>query len=93
MKVLNFLCPSNTVVLICFQKKKKQQKIASFSLAEARMASDSNFTQQALETVETATFKLRTDTDNVAGVLLPVFKVGTFLVFVSCCFADLFDLK
>jgi hypothetical protein len=39
------------------------------------MASDSNFTQQALETVETATFKLRTDTDNVAGVLLPVFKV------------------
>ncbi len=39
------------------------------------MASDSNFTQQALETVETASFKLRTDTDNVAGVLLPVFKI------------------
>jgi V-type H+-transporting ATPase subunit D len=50
-------------------------KVASFSLAEARMASDNNFTQQALETVETATFKLRTDTDNVAGVHLPVFKI------------------
>jgi V-type H+-transporting ATPase subunit D len=50
-------------------------QVASFSLAEARMASDNNFTQQALETVETASFKLRTDTDNVAGVLLPVFKI------------------
>ena len=50
-------------------------KVASFSLAEARMASDVNFTQQALETVEVAAFKLRTDTDNVAGVLLPVFKI------------------
>lgn len=50
-------------------------RAASFSLAEARMHSDNNFTQQALETVESASFKLRTDTDNVAGVLLPVFKV------------------
>lgn len=50
-------------------------KVASFSLAEARMASDSNFTQQALETVETSSLKLRTDTENVAGVLLPVFKM------------------
>ena len=50
-------------------------KVASFSLAEARMASDGIFTQQALETVETASFKLRTDTDNVAGVLLPIFKI------------------
>ena len=49
--------------------------MASFSLAEARMATDSNFAQQALETVESASFKLRSDTDNVAGVLLPVFKV------------------
>lgn len=31
--------------------------------------------QQALETVETSSFKLRTDTENVAGVLLPIFKV------------------
>ncbi len=67
-------------------------KVASFSLAEARMASDSNFTQQALETVESSSFKvalhfvrgscsepeqqqLRTDTENVAGVFLPIFKI------------------
>ena len=59
--------------LLC--KMGGNMKVASFSLAEARMASDGNFTQQALETVETASFKLRTDTDNVAGVLLPIFKI------------------
>ena len=49
-------------------------KAASFSLARARMVSETDFSRQALESVEDASFKLRMATDNVAGVFLPVFK-------------------
>ena len=49
-------------------------KKASFSLAEARMSFGREFSSQVFESVDQANYKLRTDTDNVAGVKLPVFK-------------------
>jgi len=49
-------------------------KKASFSLAEARMAFGREFSSQVYESVDEASYKLRTDKDNVAGVLLPIFK-------------------
>jgi len=49
-------------------------KKASFSLAEARMSFGRDFSSQVFESVDQASYKLRTDRDNVAGVMLPTFK-------------------
>jgi len=52
-----------------------QMKTASFSLAKARWsAHPSDITSTVLESVSTASFKLKLRNDNVAGVQLPVFE-------------------
>ena len=62
-------------ILDAKQSMGDQMRKASFSLASARMTFGRDFSQEVREAVDTATFKLRMDTDNVAGVLLPTFKV------------------
>jgi len=50
-------------------------KAASFSLAKARWsAHPSDITSTVLESVSTASFKLKLRNDNIAGVQLPVFE-------------------
>lgn len=51
-----------------------QMREASFSLATAKYSAGDIISQTVLQNVTTATFKLRMDSDNVAGVHLPVFK-------------------
>jgi len=52
-----------------------QMKTASFSLAKARWsAHPSDITSTVLESVSTASFKLKLRNDNIAGVQLPVFE-------------------
>jgi len=48
-------------------------KSASFSLAKAKWAAQSDVTTTVLENVSTASFKLKLGNDNVAGVQLPNF--------------------
>eukprot|EP01092_Planopodium_desertum_P016495 TRINITY_DN92218_c0_g1_i3.p1 TRINITY_DN92218_c0_g1~~TRINITY_DN92218_c0_g1_i3.p1 ORF type:complete len:281 (-),score=16.88 TRINITY_DN92218_c0_g1_i3:60-851(-) len=59
------------------EKMGDDMKMGSFSLSRAKFAYGREFSHQLLEAVDQATFKLRTQTDNVAGVHLPVFKVET----------------
>ena len=56
------------------EKMGSTMKKASFSLAEARMSFGRDFSSQVFESVDEASYKLRTDKDNVAGVMLPTFK-------------------
>jgi len=51
-----------------------QMKEASFSLATAKYSAGDTISQTVLQNVSQATLKLRMDSDNVAGVHLPIFK-------------------
>eukprot|EP01118_Nematostelium_gracile_P006131 TRINITY_DN1963_c0_g1_i2.p1 TRINITY_DN1963_c0_g1~~TRINITY_DN1963_c0_g1_i2.p1 ORF type:complete len:263 (+),score=80.04 TRINITY_DN1963_c0_g1_i2:135-923(+) len=59
----------------CKEKMGTNMKNASFSLATAKYAAHpGDFSHVVLENVSSATFKLKMNTDNVAGVYLPNFE-------------------
>jgi V-type H+-transporting ATPase subunit D len=52
----------------------KYMKEASFSLAGAKYVAGENMPHMVIESVDQASFKLKMGSDNVVGVLLPVFE-------------------